>query len=310
MKEYELLCSGYTGEGEDILLARLAETGGAVRTGGLRHGRNPSFCCRSGETVWAVSELPDGAAVDAYELRGGALLERRHIELPGRRGLCHLALIDGALYGSCYESGHFFALDPELTRVLWEYLPGGSPRAHWAQKIGEELFLADLGSDRVYRFSLADGLPAGEPRPLLLPPGSGPRQPLPLGGGSFAVVCELDGTLRFFDASGNSGPSFSASERPGPNAPGGACLMGDVVFVGNRGPNTVSAFRLTPDGPVRAGEWDAGCWPRHMASPGGDLLLVACSRDDAVWQYRWDGKALVHESSLPLYQASCVLPLS
>lgn len=310
MKEYQVLCSGYSGQGEDLILARVTEPDGALRTGGLRHGSNPSFCCRLGETVYAVSELPDGAAVDACLLREGALLPQGRLELPGRRGLCHLAVIGGALYGSCYESGHFFALDPALTRVLWEYLPTGTPRAHWAQEIGGALYLADLGNDRVYRFSLRDGLPAGEPQALVLPEGSGPRQPLPLDGGAFAVVCELDGMLRFFGADGRCLASLPASGRPGANAPGGACRVGDVLFVGNRGPNTVSAFRLTPGGPARAGEWDAGCWPRHMAALSEELLLVACSRDDAVWLYRWDGETLCKTGALPLHQASCILPLS
>ena len=159
MKEWTLLCSGYSGEGEDMLLTRLTEEGDLLRTGGDRHGKNPSFCCSADKLVYAVSELPDGAAVDSYERGKGEIRHLGRIELPGRRGLCHLAAIGGVLYGSCYESGHFFALDLELTRVLWEYLPEGTPRAHWAQEMDGVLYLADLGNDRVYRFSLENGLP-------------------------------------------------------------------------------------------------------------------------------------------------------
>ena len=39
------------------------------------------------------------------------------------------------------------------------------------------------------------------------------------------------------------------------------------------------------------------------------VLLAACSRDDAVWSYRWDGRNLPRQDVLPLHQASCVLPL-
>ena len=40
-----------------------------------------------------------------------------------------------------------------------------------------------------------------------------------------------------------------------------------------------------------------------------ETLLAACSRDDAVWSYRWDGRNLTRQDVLPLHQASCVLPL-
>ena len=112
--------------------------------------------------------------------------------------------------------------------------------------------------------------------------------------------------------SGRTAPAalaLPASGMPGANAPGGACRMGDTLFVGNRGPNTVSAFRLTPSGATFAGEWPAGNWPRHLACLGEGLLLAACSRDDAVWSYRWDGRNLTRQDVLPLHQASCVLPL-
>lgn len=232
------------------------------------------------------------------------------MELPGRRGLCHLAAVDGVLYGSCYESGHYFALDAELSRVLWEYLPGGTPRAHWAQEAGGLLYLADLGNDRVYRYALQNGLPHGEVETLCLPAGSGPRQPLPLPQGGFAVVCELDGACCAF--SGRTAPAAPRSPPAacrGPTPPGAPAGWATRFSWGTGGPNTVSAFRLTPSGATFAGEWPAGNWPRHLACLGEGLLLAACSRDDAVWSYRWDGRNLTRQDVLPLHQASCVLPL-
>lgn len=310
MKEINFILSGYSETGEDIVLARASEKDGATRLGGVRHGENPSFCCLLGGTVYAVSELPDRAAVTAYALRDGALLPLRRIELPGKRGLCHLAAIGGVLYGSCYESGHYFALDAQLSHVLWEYLPAGTPRGHWAAEICGALLLADLGNDRLYRFALSGGLASGAPEQLPFPVGSGPRQPIALPGGGYAVVCELDGQVRFFRGDGSLLASLPASRLPGPNAPGGACLLGDTLFVGNRGPDTVSAFSLAPGGPVRAGEWKTGSWPRGLAAFADDgFLLTACSRDSSVWLSRWDGETLAVRAVLPLPQASCVLPL-
>ena len=309
MKIQRVVCSGYTGDGQDILLTQVTEGGKIQAVSGLRHGENPSFCCLMEGRVYAAAEQPEGASVTAYQLERGELLPQGRMELPGRRGLCHLAAIGGVLYGSCYESGHYFALDAGLTRVLWEYLPDGAPRAHWAEEIGGALYLADLGNDRVYLFALRAGLPEGAPEIFRLPPGSGPRQPLPLPGGGFAVVCELDGMLRCFQGDGQCYAALPASRAPGRNAPGGACWMGDAILVGNRGPNTVSAFHILPEGLAFVGEWPAGNWPRHLACLEGGLLLAACSRDDALWLYRWDGRTLDKLDELPLHQASCALPL-
>ena len=136
MAARRVLLSGYSGAGADIRMAEVSAEGRLRGGEGLRHGENPSFCCWMDGRVYAVAELPQGASVTAYALEGDALRPLGRMELPGRRGLCHLAAVDGVLYGSCYESGHYFALDAELSRVLWEYLPGGTPRAHWAQEAG------------------------------------------------------------------------------------------------------------------------------------------------------------------------------
>lgn len=308
MEKQEIVFSGYSGEGEDIVWVQETEQG-FERKAGTRYGKNPSFCCRLGDRLYAVAELPDGAAIVSYSLKEKNLSPMGEILLPGKKALCHLRTVNGVLFGSCYESGHYFAVDADLSQILWEYLPSGSPRAHWVQPIGDSLCLADLGNSRLYRFALSGGLPQGEPEVISLPEGSGPRQPVPLPDGRFAVICELDGKIRLFGKAGNCVQTLSASETGLENAPGGACLAGDVLFVGNRGPNTVSAFRLTKKGAEFAGEWQTGNWPRHLAFVGDDALFAACQRENAVWKYRWDGTSLEKLAEFPLHEASCVLPL-
>ena len=305
-----MLCSGYGGAGEDMMLLELQEDGSARKAGGFRWGMAPSFCCQAGGKLYAVSERGDGASVARFSLEDGISLEKT-IEIPGGRGLCHLYPLGNALVGSCYESGLFFAVDQGLEQVLWRFQPQGAPHAHWAQQEGGGLLLADLGGDCLYRFSLSGGLPAGGPQPLRLKEGSGPRQPLPLPQGGFAVVCELDGGLRFFDGGGRLAQEEPASASGQPNWPGGACLLGDVLLVGNRGPNTISAFRVGGAGAQRLGEWPTGNWPRHLAAlPQQGLVFAACQRENAVCAYRWQGEALAPLWRLPLEQASCVLPLA
>ena len=126
--------------------------------------------------------------------------------------------------------------------MLWEYLPEGTPRAHWAQEMDGVLYLADLGNDRVYRFSLENGLPSGAPQPIRLPAGSGPRQPLSLGGGSFAVVCELDGMLRFFSRDGACLAELCASGRTGDKCAGRSMPDRQRDFCGK--PRSEYGFRI------------------------------------------------------------------
>ena len=179
MAARRVLLSGYSGAGADIRMAEVSAEGRLRGGEGLRHGENPSFCCWMDGRVYAVAELPQGASVTAYALEGDALRPLGRMELPGRRGLCHLAAVDGVLYGSCYESGHYFALDAELSRVLWEYLPGGTPRAHWAQEAGGLLYLADLGSDRVYRYALQTACPTARWKPCACRRAAVPASPCP-----------------------------------------------------------------------------------------------------------------------------------
>lgn len=303
------LLSGYSGTADDLQLVQVSPDGHFQRLSSIHHGQNPSFCCRLGTTIYAAAELPQGASVTAYTLQGDTLRPLRQLELPGMRGLCHLTCIQGVLYGACYESGHFLAVDAELSQLLWSFQPTGTPHAHWTQGTADALYMADLGNDCLYRFVLRHGLPASAPVALTFPAGSGPRQPLPLPDGGCAVVCEVDGMLRFLHADGSSSTALLASHTNVPNALGGACRLENTLFVGNRGPNTVSAFHLAPAGVSLIGEWPTGNWPRHLSTLGENLLLTACSRDDSVWLYRWDGQQLSPLDRLHMHQAACVLPI-
>ena len=61
-----MLCSGYGGAGEDMLLLELQEDGSARKAGGFRWGMAPSFCCQAGGKLYAVSERGDGASVARF----------------------------------------------------------------------------------------------------------------------------------------------------------------------------------------------------------------------------------------------------
>ena len=309
MKENLVLVSGYGAPGEeDMALYRIREDARPRKLYGLRHGRGPSFCCQGGSGwIYAASERADGADITAYEPGRETLRFIRTIAVPGS-GLCHLHEYGGVLFGSCYESGHALAVDAGLTRVLWSrHWERG--HIHWAYTAGETLYLADLGNDCVYRFMLRGGIPAGEPVYLRQPEGSGPRQIFLLEDGCLFCVNEADGMLRVWDPDGGLASEERAAGSPAGNWPGGACQSRDgILYVCNRGPNTLAAWQWAQGRLTRLGEWPAGDWPRHIAVlTGTGLVAAACTRGGEVRGYHCTPEGLQETFSIPLAGASCVL---
>ena len=120
MEEKLVLVSGYGVPGEDDIALYGIAGERAVKRFGLYHGRAPSFCCKGDDgVVYAASERADGADITAYDIWEEGLRAIRTLEVPGR-GLCHLCAHEGVVFGCCFESGHYFAVDAALTRVLWQ----------------------------------------------------------------------------------------------------------------------------------------------------------------------------------------------
>lgn len=287
-QEHIVICSGYGAEtGNDILTVRLTCAGNGQETGqkngksagsddvkieiltGLRQGNCPSFGLVRGNAFYAAEELSGEGYIRKYEIcPDGSLADTgKRIQIPGGE-LCHLYAGEKALYASCYGTGDFCAVDFELEKVLWHRQAAAGqkqPHAHWISERGGILYLADLGSDRVYRYQLEDGLPEEELEPLVLEDGAGPRQPLPLdrtkgeakpsavsaaeglgasAGERLLTVQELDSTLRLWE-NGSCVETARTTAFDGTNYPGTICMADEeTVLVCNRGANTVAAFRL------------------------------------------------------------------
>lgn len=171
----------------------------------------PAFAAQ-GENGWiyVASERQDGADITAYALEDGGFREIASLEIPGGQALCHLYPLGNVIYGSCFGNGLFFAVSGDLSRILWKFQPRGA-NAHWAQAVGQTLFLADLGNHCLYRFPLQNHLPVGDAVILPQPVGSGPRQVLNTGENTIACVYELDGSLRVLDGNGRILSAVQAS---------------------------------------------------------------------------------------------------
>lgn len=295
------------------------------------------------------------------------------IEVPGGF-LCHLHAGEQALFGSSYETGDFFAVDYELKEVLWHRKPAAfgkrdamerkeanleteetlaaveqsdnerqeCPHAHWTMQQGNELFMADLGSDRIWRYRLEEALPAEELSPLVLERGAGPRQPLAVkcdgtsGEANYLVsIQELDSTLRLWKRVGEKFTCVDKIRTTGrtcENFPGTICLAESIdapapgsadcvagasvndpvatVLVCNRGANTISAVSVSADGLKLCGEWETANWPRHLMRVADTNLFVnSCDRAGKLVVFAWESDALVKKGEIDLPGASCAAML-
>ena len=350
MEKSRLFCSGYSApEGNDILEVLVNEEGETKITGGIRQGDNPSFCLIHEERLYSVAELQGKAFICSRAIEGtaaqalpnGCNLEKqeKRIRVPGGE-LCHLYAGERALFGSSYGTGDFFAVDYDLTEILWHVTPGAldrakrtaeensgqneerqeGPHAHWTTEWEGVLWLADLGCDRIFRYRMENGLPCEELEALVLENGAGPRQVLPIGRKDCVLsVQELDSTLRLWKRQPLKGEGAAdAQERmtcvqkvrttaaDGENYPGTICLADEsTVLVCNRGANTIAAFGLEEDGLIFAGEWPTGDWPRYIKKiPGTDLIANACNQEGVVVIFAWRDGKLEEKGRIALHGAS------
>lgn len=165
---------------------------------------NPSWLIqdRNKKLVYAANEEEQGGVTRFVRTEEGALVRQDSIRFPGQSS-CHLCLSpdEAYLYAADYDSGDLAVLDCRQERMSLvqqiEYTGRGSypirqEAAHihsswclplWGSSVKEfsgdgELLVADLGTDRLYRYLIGKEQPL-IPHPIQpwiqLPPGSGPR---------------------------------------------------------------------------------------------------------------------------------------
>jgi 6-phosphogluconolactonase len=179
------------------------------------------------------------------------------------------------------------------------------PHAHGLafDSSGKRVFVADLGTDRVfvYDFDADSGtLEPAEPPSVALEPGAGPRHLALHPSGAFLyVVNELQSTvtvLRYDAAAGTLEPVQTVTTLPagfeGSSTTAEIALSPDgrFLYASNRGHDSLALFaveaesgRLAPLGHVPTG----GRTPRHFAlDPTGEWLLVANQGSDDVAVFR------------------------
>lgn len=266
---------------------------------------NPSFLARAGAFTLVTEELTPGR----LRLVDDRLTEVSSMRLAGNIPASVAIRSPGttaavALYGS--GGVEFVAMKEGHLRSIATWHASGrgpnperqtSPHPHIALPFGDQDWLvADLGTDRLTRLQLSRGgvLDRGS---VALPGGTGPRHLATIEGGRVAVSGELAGTVGVVDLTDGANQSshifVPASKSSLENSPSHVATgSGDVIYVANRGPDTLSAFRMIVSGGIVDLRLEnevptGGAWPRHFAVVG-DRILIANQLSDSVTSVRLD----------------------
>jgi 6-phosphogluconolactonase len=331
-----LLVGGYTppmGEasgisllGHDPALRTLTDRGTLVLT------ESPSFLARHDRGVYAVNEAEHGR-ISAFGWQDGTL-HRRSVQATGGAHPCHLAVHpNGRWLAVANYTGGSVSLHPigadgdvgPLSQLI--ELHGSGPvadrqeSAHAHQVVFDQdrLYVADLGSDRIWRFTLdpAAGT-ASAAEPWLLPAGFGPRQLL-LRDGFGYVLGELSGQLAVFaldragrlDRPAEPVAVLPAAAEPLPAGNLAGTLIGgespEQAYVSHRGGDRITELRLAgPAGTPVRDRPSQGHWPRHVCSYGG-YLYVANQLSGTVSCLSADGSEVL---VAPVASPACLLPMT
>jgi 6-phosphogluconolactonase (cycloisomerase 2 family) len=261
-----------------------------------RHPRAP--------IVYGVSGTPEDGWLHAWRIDGPA---EPLAEVPTGGGEpCHLAvdpagrwLVVANYAGSSLavwllaDDGSLLG-DPHLIPLVGTSVdPERQEAAHPHQVVldGDLAYAVDLGADVVRVFAVQASSDAEDVlthlRDVAVPAGTGPRHLVTLGDDLVALSGELLSTVLTgrLDGSGldwSATPSTGRGARPAPpyerNYPSDIARSSDrrLVYLANRGHDTVSTFDVGSGEPVVVGEVDVGGrWPQHFLVQGEDLLVAA-----------------------------------
>ncbi|MGN1004035.1 MAG: lactonase family protein [Oscillospiraceae bacterium] len=306
---------GHTGEESIVRFRADFDAGSLTKTMVSTAAECPSYLLLhpNRRVLYAVRELTEEGALCTFAAGGDSL--RLLSTLPTRgKDPCYLSLDDSStfLFAVNYSSGSFcvYRLDEtglplEMTDHVTHTGSGPnktrqeSPHPHCAVHAHGAVFVCDLGTDRVFRYTLdrETGKVTGS-WSIPMPPGSGPRHLLvsPVVKDILYVVGELASkvyVLRLQEQGarllqelstlpeGFSGSNIAAALK--------ASEDGRTLFVSNRGDDSIAVFRILPDGTLEKKNVckTGGRVPRDF-SVFGEHLVVANQDSSLLTVLRYD----------------------
>jgi 6-phosphogluconolactonase len=310
-----------------------AATGKLAPKGLAAESSNPSWVVihPNGKWVYAANESGKESSISAFSIDAKSAQLTLLNKLPAAgEDPCYLSFDKSGkyLFVANYTSGNVvvFPILPdgklgEHTSVLQDTGTVGpnkerqeAPHAHWITNLGGEVFVADLGLDRilVYKFDSSNGtlgpMPAEGPNvpfpqgPVELGPGTGPRHAAFSQSGRFMYVLgELDSTVTRYVATKEG--VFNGSLGKYSTLPAGFSGRNDAaeialhpsgkwLLASNRGHDSIAVFSVDPAmGKLKpVGHYPTGGKePRHFAiDPTGRFLLAENQNSNSIVVFRID----------------------
>lgn len=304
------------------------ETGQWTRVCGMAGVLNPSFLAvnSAGTMLYAVGEADDAAdaTLNAVSVADGAMTLAGTVGALGGSP-CHVALSpnESQVLVANYGGGSVACYDVDMQgqpQVMDFNVPGAVARAHCSvfTPNGAELWVSDLGRDRIHRFPMRDGrvvLDKEEMKDIEFPAAADPRHVdfhsvLPCA----YVIDERDGMVAVLDwRSGDCLQRIQAAEVRG-SAHIRVSADGRHVYVSNRlKDDGIAIFAVDAQSGLlsKAGFQPTGVHPRHFAlTPNGRYMLVVCRDSHRVEIYRRDadsGMLTAHGQPIPMSAPVCVV---
>ncbi|WP_456696751.1 lactonase family protein [Aeromicrobium sp. P5_D10] len=287
---------------------------------------NPSYLALHPDrhTLYGVDEAEAGRVI-AWRVdpeTPGRLEQVGGPRSSGGAGPCHLVMHGdgGHILVANYGDGSVSALPVRADGSLGEpshVIPGqASGHAHMVavDTDREQTLTVDLGTDRINRYRFGDGRlePIGS---ISIHAGGGPRH-LVIRDGFAYVACELDSTISVVDLRSNTEITTVSTLPPRSTEtsyPSAIRMSSDgrFLYVGNRGPDTITRFAVRGAEVVRVDEvTSGGDHPRDLVlSPDGRHLVVAnqVSGNLSVLAVARDGSTAETIQTMQLPRASCIV---
>jgi 6-phosphogluconolactonase len=310
-----------------------AATGKLTPKGLAAESPNPSWVVLhpNGKWAYAANESGKQSSISAFSIDAKSAKLTLLNKLPAAgEDPCHLSLDKTGkfLFAANYTSGNVVVFpilpDGKLGAATANVKDAGTlgpnkerqeaPHAHWVKDLGGEVFVADLGLDRVlvYRFYPASGklgpMPTAGPmvpfpqEHVVLGPGTGPRHvAFSSSRRVMYVLGELDSTVTRFVVTKEG--AFQGALQKIPMLPSGFSGRNDAaeieihpnskfLYVSNRGRDSIVVYSidqswggLTQVTDVPTG----GKEPRHFAiDPTGQFLLAENQNSNSIVVFRID----------------------
>ncbi|MDD3203088.1 MAG: beta-propeller fold lactonase family protein, partial [Pygmaiobacter massiliensis] len=245
------LISGYS-QNNAPDLALVEWTGEKLQTlHSVYTGENPSYVLKKGKELFVAHEVEAVVVLSKWRIEKDQLTLLGRSEFAFGSGLCHLWDTGNFLVGSCWNSGHFFAVDYNLQSVLWQDIlienERKAPHAHACGMLNQDVLICcDMGMDALLLYTLQSGIPQKESC-FFLSKDAGPRQMIPLPNNDFLVVCETTPQLLLCHYKAGSCRQKCAVPlgKAGEIWPGGACThLGDSFIVPLRGAPKIAQAKI------------------------------------------------------------------